>query len=100
MERAHLRAGRERGLARRTEEPYSCTVTRADAASAKLSAGYEMSSTGRGLHIVVNANAKRGGRRIAVQIARALPGASVRLTRSIGEVEGWLRTVLSGAHGA
>jgi diacylglycerol kinase family enzyme len=49
---------------------------------------------GRGLHIVVNANAKRGGRRIAVQIARALPGASVRLTRSIEEVEGWLRTTV------
>jgi diacylglycerol kinase family enzyme len=48
---------------------------------------------GKGLHIVVNANAKRGGRRIAVQIARALPGASVRLTRSIQEVEGWLRTI-------
>jgi diacylglycerol kinase family enzyme len=51
------------------------------------------STPGRGLHIVVNANAKRGGRRIAVQIARALPGASVRLTRSIEEVEGWLRTI-------
>lgn len=50
-------------------------------------------TTGRGLHIVVNANAKRGGRRIAVQIARALPGASVRLTRSIEELEGWLRTI-------
>lgn len=50
-------------------------------------------SQGKGLHIVVNANAKRGGRRIAVQIARALPGASVRLTRNIEEVEGWLRTV-------
>jgi diacylglycerol kinase family enzyme len=49
---------------------------------------------GSGLHIVVNANAKRGGRRIAVQIARALPGASVRLTRSIDEVEGWLRTIV------
>ncbi len=48
---------------------------------------------GKGLHIVVNANAKRGGRRIAVQIARALPGASVRLTRSIEEIEGWLRTI-------
>ena len=31
---------------------------------------------GKGLYIVVNANAKRGGRRIAVQIARALPGAT------------------------
>jgi len=48
---------------------------------------------GKGLHIVVNANAKRGGRRIAVQIARALPGANVRLTRSIQEIEGWLRTI-------
>jgi len=48
---------------------------------------------GKGLHIVVNANAKRGGRRIAVQIARALPGASVRLTRSVQEIEGWLRTI-------
>jgi diacylglycerol kinase family enzyme len=55
-------------------------------------------STGKGLYILVNANAKRGGRRIAVQIARALPNATVRLTRSIEEVEGWLRTVLaSGA---
>lgn len=50
---------------------------------------------GRGLHILVNANAKRGGRRVAVQIARALPGANVRLTRSIQEVEGWLRTLLT-----
>ncbi|MBS2012100.1 MAG: diacylglycerol kinase [Deltaproteobacteria bacterium] len=50
-------------------------------------------SAGRGLHIVVNANAKRGGRRIAVQIARALPGAGVRLTKNIAELEGWLRTL-------
>jgi diacylglycerol kinase family enzyme len=50
-------------------------------------------TAGRGLYILVNANAKRGGRRIAVQIARALPGASVRLTKSIAEVEGWLRTI-------
>src|SRR6476620_7550988 len=54
-------------------------------------------TAGTGLHIVVNANAKRGGRRIAVQIARALPGASVRLTRSIDEVEGWLRTIVPNA---
>jgi diacylglycerol kinase family enzyme len=52
---------------------------------------------GKGVYILVNANAKRGGRRVAVQIARALPGASVRLTRSIEEVEGWLRTVLQTA---
>jgi diacylglycerol kinase family enzyme len=48
---------------------------------------------GRGLYIVVNANAKRGGRRIAVQIARALPSATVRLTKSLAELEGWLRTI-------
>jgi diacylglycerol kinase family enzyme len=49
---------------------------------------------GKGLFILVNANAKRGGRRVAVQITQVLPGASVRLTRSIQEVEGWLRTIL------
>ena len=57
--------------------------------------------TGKGLYILVNANAKRGGRRIAVQIARAMPGATVRLTRSIQEVEGWLRTILAnGTNGS
>ena len=50
-------------------------------------------TVGTGLYILVNANAKRGGRRIAVQIARALPGASVRLTKTIAEVEGWLRSI-------
>lgn len=50
---------------------------------------------GKGIYIVVNANAKRGGRRIAVQIARALPGATVRLTKSLAELEGWLRTIQS-----
>jgi diacylglycerol kinase family enzyme len=50
---------------------------------------------GKGLFILVNANAKRGGRRIAVQIARALPGATVRLTKTIAEVESWLRSVLA-----
>ncbi len=50
-------------------------------------------TAGKGLYVVVNANAKRGGRRIAVQIARALPGACVRLTRSIEELEGWLRSI-------
>jgi diacylglycerol kinase family enzyme len=49
---------------------------------------------GEGLFILVNANAKRGGRRVAVQLTRALPGARVRLTKSISEVEGWLRTIL------
>lgn len=48
---------------------------------------------GRGLHIVVNANAKRGGRRIAAQLGRALPGASVRMTRNAAELDGWLRSI-------
>jgi diacylglycerol kinase family enzyme len=51
-------------------------------------------ASGEGLFILVNANAKRGGRRIAVQLSRALPNARVRLTRSIEEIEGWLRVVL------
>jgi diacylglycerol kinase family enzyme len=46
-----------------------------------------------GLAVLVNANAKRGGRRVAAQIARALPGAKVRLTRSIDEIAAWLRTL-------
>lgn len=54
-------------------------------------------AAGDGLYILVNANAKRGGRRLAVQIARALPGASVRLTRTVDEVEGWLRGILRDA---
>lgn len=48
---------------------------------------------GAGLAIVVNANAKRGGRRVAAEIRRALPGASVRLTRSIDELDGFLRSL-------
>jgi diacylglycerol kinase family enzyme len=48
---------------------------------------------GSGLAILVNANAKRGGRRVAVQIARALPGARVRLTKAAGDVDAWLRTL-------
>ncbi|MDP9034073.1 MAG: diacylglycerol kinase [Myxococcota bacterium] len=48
---------------------------------------------GTGLAILVNANAKRGGRRVAVQIARALPAASVRLTRSTHEIDTWLSTL-------
>jgi len=45
---------------------------------------------GAGFAVLVNANAKRGGRRVAVQIARALPGADVRLTRTPEEVDHWL----------
>jgi diacylglycerol kinase family enzyme len=48
-----------------------------------------------GLAILVNANAKRGGRRVAVQISRALPRASVRLTRTPEEIETWLRVLRS-----
>jgi diacylglycerol kinase family enzyme len=51
------------------------------------------SAPGAGLAILVNANAKRGGRRVAVQIGRALPGASVRLTKSATEIDAWLRAV-------
>jgi diacylglycerol kinase family enzyme len=50
-------------------------------------------ATGAGLAILVNANAKRGGRRVAVQIARALPGASVRLTKTQHEIDAWLRVL-------
>ena len=48
---------------------------------------------GAGIAVLVNANAKRGGRRVAAQIARALPAASVRLTRSAQEVDAWLRVL-------
>jgi len=51
---------------------------------------------GAGLAILVNANAKRGGRRVAVEIRRALPGASVRLTRSTQEIDAWLRVLPAG----
>jgi diacylglycerol kinase family enzyme len=50
---------------------------------------------GSGFAVVVNSNAKRGGRRVAVQIARVLPGASVKLTKTTQEIEAWLR----GLHG-
>lgn len=53
-----------------------------------------MTAPGHGLAILVNANAKRGGRRIAVQTARFLPGANVKLTRTLEEVTTWLREVL------
>jgi diacylglycerol kinase family enzyme len=46
---------------------------------------------GSGLAVLVNSNAKRGGRRVAVQIARILPGASVRLTKTTQEIDAWLR---------
>lgn len=52
-----------------------------------------MTLPGDGLGILVNANAKRGGRRVSVQIARALPGANVKLTRTAEEVDAWLRAL-------
>ena len=53
-----------------------------------------MKRPGEGLAILVNANAKRGGRRIAVQTARILPGANVKLTRTQQEATEWLRQIL------
>jgi len=55
-------------------------------------------SRGDGFAIVVSANAKRGGRRVAAQIARALPGANVRLTKSAGEVDAWLKGLRPNLH--
>lgn len=52
-----------------------------------------LGAAGAGLGILVNANAKRGGRRVAAQLTRALPGASVRLTRRIEEIDEWLATL-------
>ncbi len=52
-----------------------------------------MTGSGVGLAVLVNANAKRGGRRVAAQIARAMPGANVRLTRTPEEVDAWLRSL-------
>jgi diacylglycerol kinase family enzyme len=52
-------------------------------------------SPGAGLAILVNNNAKRGGRRVAAQIARRLPGANVRLTRSTDDVDAWLQSLAS-----
>jgi diacylglycerol kinase family enzyme len=66
---------------RATSRPAAPSVSRATA------------GTGAGLAILVNANAKRGGRRVAAQIGRALPGASVRLTRTADEIGAWLRTL-------
>jgi diacylglycerol kinase family enzyme len=51
-------------------------------------------AAGEGLAVLVNANAKRGGRRIAVQTARILPGANVKLTRTQDEALAWLRQIL------
>ncbi len=50
-----------------------------------------MSDPGQGIAVLVNANAKRGGRRVAAEIGRALKGANVRLTRTPEEIDEWLR---------
>lgn len=56
-----------------------------------------MKRPGDGLAILVNANAKRGGRRIAVETQRYLPGAQVKLTRTLDEATAWLRALLPTA---
>ncbi len=51
-------------------------------------------SGGEGLAILVNANAKRGGRRIAVQVSRYMPRANVKLSRTQEEADMWLRRTI------
>jgi diacylglycerol kinase family enzyme len=46
---------------------------------------------GTGFAILINANAKRGGRRVAAQVSQALPGANVRLTKTVEELDDWVR---------
>jgi hypothetical protein len=55
-----------------------------------------MTTPGLGLAIMVNANAKRGHRRIAVELQRRLPGAIVRLTRKASETDAWLQSLPAG----
>lgn len=45
--------------------------------------------------MLVNANAKRGGRRVAAQIARTLTSAEVRRTKSEAEAVEWLRGLIT-----
>jgi diacylglycerol kinase family enzyme len=54
-------------------------------------------SAGSDLAVLVNANSKRGGRRVAVEIGRALPLANVRLTQREAETDEWLRALRRGA---
>jgi diacylglycerol kinase family enzyme len=67
------------------------TPVRQGAAVSRWPAPTSEGAPGSGLAVLVNANAKRGGRRVAVQIARALPGAIVRLTKTTQEIDAWLR---------
>jgi hypothetical protein len=50
-----------------------------------------MATTSNAPLIVVNANAKRGGRRIAAELTSRLPGFRVAITRSIDELDALLR---------
>jgi len=68
-------------------------VTTVAISASRWPAPFAVDAAGSGLAILVNTNAKRGGRRVAAQIARALPGASVRLTKSTEEIEAWLRVL-------
>ena len=72
------------------------TVASVFPTSTRASAIEAPTERGRGIAVLVNANAKRGGRRVAVQIARELPDAAVRLTKSQAEVDAWLRQILPG----
>src|SRR5258708_40190024 len=65
----------------------------AAAAASRWPAPSADDAPGSGMAILVNPNAKRGGRRVAGQIARTLPGASVRLTKSTHEIAAWLRVL-------
>jgi diacylglycerol kinase family enzyme len=66
-------------------------MTAAHATTGTTDVAFEL--PGKGLGVLVNANAKRGGRRVAVQIAQRLAGSKVRLTKTIEEIESWLRIV-------
>jgi diacylglycerol kinase family enzyme len=70
-------------------------LTAAEPQPSRRPAAAPQGPPGTGLAILVNANAKRGGRRVAVQIGRALPGARVRLTKSEQEIDAWLRLLPS-----
>jgi len=71
------------------------TTAAAPSAPSIWPAASAIGAAGAGLAILVNRNAKRGGRRVAAQITRALPGASVRLTKSEGEIDAWLDRLAS-----
>lgn len=63
--------------------------------AAVSASGASSEAPGSDLAILVNANAKRGGRRVAAQITRHLPGADVRLTHTPEEIDTWLASLSS-----